>query len=226
MRLLLVEDNARLATLITGGLRKEGFVVDAVSTVADGKAALQDAEYSVIVVDLGLPDGDGLEIVEHARVSGARTPILILTARQSVGDRVKGLQRGADDYLGKPFAFEELVARVRALLRRPDTFIEEALRLGRLNFTPSTREITFDETSIALSPRESTVLEALMRRSNGIVAKDALEAQLYGFADEGSANAVEVAIHRLRKQLVEANANVVIHTVRGVGYSIRMIESG
>ena len=221
MRLLLVEDNARLSSLIAGGLAKEGLAVDAVSTISECLSALATTSFAAIILDLGLPDGDGLSVLQHLRSKGSSTPVLVLTARLSVRDRVQGLHHGADDYLGKPFAFEELVARVRALLRRPAAYLGRELRLGRLSFDIEGSEIAVDGVPFAMSPREALVLEVLMRRANRVVPKKMLEDQLYGLSDDGSANAVEVSVHRLRKQLGETGANVAIHTVRGVGYLIK-----
>jgi len=221
MRLLLVEDNARLAELIAGGLAREGFAVDHVATIADGLNALASTHFAAVVLDLGLPDGDGLSIIQALRGRGSTTPVLILTARQSVRDRVKGLEQGADDYLAKPFAFEELVARLRALLRRPAAYLGRELTLGRLGFDTEGREMVLDGRHIAMGSREAALLEALLRRAGHVVSKKVLEDQLYGLSEEGSQNAVEVSIHRLRRQLEESGADVAIHTVRGVGYLIR-----
>lgn len=225
MRLLLVEDNARLSNLIAEGLQREGFEVDRMTSVADGLAALTTTHFAAVILDLGLPDGDGLSIIQALRGRGSATPVLILTARQGVRDRVKGLQQGADDYLGKPFAFEELVARVRALLRRPQAYLGRELALGKLVFDTESREIRLEGRHIGLASREAALLEALLRRSNHVVSKKVLEDQLYGLSDEGSTNAVEVSIHRLRKQLEDAQADVAIHTIRGVGYLIRQEDA-
>ena len=221
MRLLLVEDNARLSDLIVAGLAKEGFAVDAVATVSDALCALATTHFSLVILDLGLPDGDGMTIVQHLRRSGAPTPLLVLTARQSTEDKVKGFEQGADDYLGKPFAFDELVARTRALLRRPATYLGSQLRLGSLAFDTVERLVIVGDTKHPLSAREAAILEALLRRSNHVVPKSILEDQLYGLSSDGSANAVEVYVHRLRKQLESLGGGVEIHTVRGVGYLIR-----
>jgi two-component system response regulator TctD len=221
MRLLLVEDNARLSDLIVAGLAKEGFAVDAVATVSDALCALATTHFSLVILDLGLPDGDGMTIIQHIRRSGAPTPLLVLTARQSTEDKVKGFEQGADDYLGKPFAFDELVARTRALLRRPATYLGSQLRLGSLIFDTVERQVIVGDTRHPLSAREAAILEALLRRCNHVVPKSILEDQLYGLSSDGSANAVEVYVHRLRKQLETLGGGVEIHTVRGVGYLIR-----
>jgi DNA-binding response OmpR family regulator len=226
MRILLVEDNARLSSLIAAGLSKEGFAIDAVASVGDALGALTTTHFAAAILDLGLPDGDGLSLVQHLRARGNAMPILILTARLSINDRVKGLHLGADDYLGKPFAFEELVARIRALLRRPPSYVGSELVLGRLSFDTQSCEIVIGATHHVIAPREAAVLEALLRRSNHVVPKKVLEDQLYGLTADGSANAVEVYVHRLRKQLADAGAGVAIHTVRGVGYLIKEATGG
>jgi two-component system response regulator TctD len=221
MRLLLVEDNEALSGLLQKGLTAAGFAVDAVQTVSEAVAGLTRTRFSAIILDLGLPDGDGYAVLEHLRSKGDSTPVLILTARTAVGDKVKGLNRGADDYLGKPFALEELVARLQALLRRPGVLLGAALQLGRLTFDTAAREITVGGQLQPVPPREAAVLEMLLRRSGRVVPKQVIEDQLYGLSDEVNSNAVEVYVHRLRKQLSEAGADVEIHTIRGVGYLIR-----
>jgi DNA-binding response OmpR family regulator len=223
MRLLLVEDNARLSDLIVAGLAKHGFAVDAVATVLETLSVLSTTHFALVILDLGQPDGDGLAVIQHLRNAGSTTPLLVLTARQSTEDKVKGLQQGADDYLGKPFAFDELVARVRALLRRPSAYLGGQLKLGTLSFDTAEKQITVRGATHQVSAREAVILEALLRRSNHVVPKTILEDQLYGLSSEGSANAVEVYVHRLRKQLERSGAGVAIHTVRGVGYLIREI---
>jgi len=184
-------------------------------------AALATTSFAGILVDLGLPDDERLSVLQQFRAHGGSTPVLILTARGTVQDRVKGLKRGADDYLTKPFAFEELVARIEALLRRPNALLGGQLRLGTVTYDTKAREFAVCGRVQPLSRRESAVLESLLRRSGHVVPKKIIEDHLYGLSDDGSANAVEVYVHRLRKQLADANADVEIHTVRGVGYLIR-----
>ncbi|HEV8032191.1 MAG TPA: response regulator transcription factor [Stellaceae bacterium] len=220
MRLLLVEDNERFATLLKQGLAAAGFTVDVLASAEDASAALLTDRCDIVVLDLGLPDGDGLSVLSEMRRRGDSTPVLILTARGSLSDRVTGLQSGADDYLVKPFALEELIARLQALLRRPGNLLGLALKLGNLTLDTVAREVLVDDRSIVFSPREIAVLEHLLRRSNRVVAKNLLETSLYGLSQEVGSNAVEVYVHRLRKHLAEIGASVQVHTVRGVGYMI------
>jgi DNA-binding response OmpR family regulator len=220
MRLLLVEDNERFAALLKQGLAAAGFTVDVLTTAGDATAALQTGPCDIVVLDLGLPDGDGLDVLAEMRRRGDATPVLILTARGSLNDRVTGLQRGADDYLVKPFALEELIARLQALLRRPGNLLGLALKLGNLTLDTVARQVFVDERPIFFSPREIAVLEHLLRRSGRVVAKTLLETGLYGLSQEIGSNAVEVYVHRLRRHLAEIGASVQVHTVRGVGYMI------
>src|SRR5580658_10820136 len=220
MRLLLIEDNERFAALLKQGLSAASFTVDVLPTAHEATAALEGGRWDVVVLDRGLPDGDGIEVLGQMRRHGDTTPVLILTARGSLKDRVGGLQNGADDYLVKPFALEELVARLQALLRRPGNLLGLALRLGNLTLDTVARQVFVDDHPIAFSAREITVLEHLLRRSGRVVAKTLLENSLYGPTQEVGSNAVEVHVHRLRRHLVETRATVQVHTVRGVGYMI------
>ena len=220
MRLLLVEDNERFAALLKQGLAAAGFTVDVLGSGEDAAAALQTGRFDVVVLDLGLPDRDGLDILAEMRRRGDATPVLILTARGSLKDRVTGLQSGADDYLVKPFALEELVARLQALLRRPGNLLGLALSLGNLTLDTVARQVFVGDQPALFSPREIAVLEHLLRRSGRVVAKNLLEESLYGLSQEIGSNAVEVYVHRLRRHLAEIGATVQVHTVRGVGYMI------
>ena len=218
MRLLLVEDNADLAELTRMGLRAAEYEVDAVPTIAGAKRALADVTYSAVILDLSLPDGDGLAVLQAMRRRGDPTPVLILTARAGLQDRVAGLEQGADDYLVKPFAMTELVARVRALLRRPLEFLGKPLTTGNIEFDPIARTAYIDKKPHMLSSRDVALLELLMRRAGRVVSKKLVEDHLFGLSDEVRSNAIEVYVHRLRRQLAEIGARVEIHTVRGVGY--------
>lgn len=220
MRLLLVEDNERFAVLLRQGLSAAGFTVDTLASAEDAAAALRSSRFDVVVLDLGLPDRDGLDVLSEMRRRGDATPILILTARGSLNDRVTGLQSGADDYLVKPFALEELIARLQALLRRPGNLLGLALKLGNVTLDTVARQVFVGEQAALFSPREIAVLEGLLRRSGRVVAKNMLEESLYGLSQEIGSNAVEVYIHRLRRHLAEIDATVQVHTVRGVGYML------
>jgi DNA-binding response OmpR family regulator len=220
MRLLLIEDNERFAALLKQGLASAGFTVDVLTTARDASVALETGHWDIVLLDRGLPDADGLAVLSEMRRRGDTTPVLILTAHGSLKDRVTGLQSGADDYLVKPFALEELVARLQALLRRPGNLLGLALRLGNLTLDTVARQVFVDDRPIAFSAREIAVLEHLLRRSGRVVAKTLLESSLYGPAQEVGSNAVEVHVHRLRRHLVETGASVQVHTVRGVGYMI------
>jgi two-component system response regulator TctD len=220
VRLLLVEDNERFAALLKQGLAGSGFTVDVLPTAKDASGALDGGRWDIVVLDRGLPDGDGLDVLARMRRHGDTTPVLILTAHGSLKDRVTGLQSGADDYLVKPFALEELVARLQALLRRPGNLLGLALKLGNVTLDTVARQVFVDERPIAFSAREIAVLEHLLRRSGRVVAKTLLENSLYGPAQEVGSNAVEVHVHRLRRHLADTGASVQVHTVRGVGYMI------
>jgi DNA-binding response OmpR family regulator len=220
MRLLLIEDNERFATLLKQGLTAASFTVDVLPSAREAGAALETGRWDIVVLDRGLPDGDGIEVLSEMRRRGDATPVLILTAHGSLKDRVGGLQNGADDYLVKPFALEELVARLQALLRRPGNLLGLALRLGNLTLDTVARQVFVDDRPLAFSAREIGVLEHLMRRSRRVVAKNLLENSLYGPTQEVGSNAVEVHVHRLRRHLAEVGATVQVHTVRGVGYMI------
>jgi two-component system response regulator TctD len=220
MRVLVVEDNKELAQLLAKGLQAAAFEVDHLARADEAQAALSTTQYAALVLDLGLPDGDGLTLLHDLRKRENPIPVLILTARGGVTDRVKGLRSGADDYLVKPFAFEELVARLEALLRRPGQLLGRSLRLANLLFDTEGRQVFVDDKPLTLSARETAVLEILMRRKGSVVSKQHVEDHIFGLAGEVASNAVEVYVHRLRKQISDAGAAATIHTVRGVGYLI------
>jgi DNA-binding response OmpR family regulator len=218
MRLLIVEDETRIAELVQGALVRAGFAVDAVHLCADARAALETTSYDAAIVDLGLPDGDGLSLVGELRANRNPTPVLVLTARDAVEDRVRGLDAGADDYLVKPFAMVELVARTKALLRRPGGALGMTLRAGNVSFDTVERDVRVANVSLILPRRESAILENLMRRLGRVVPKSVLEEKLYGLNDEPGSNTIPVHVHHLRRKLLDAGSTAEIHTVRGVGY--------
>jgi DNA-binding response OmpR family regulator len=221
MRLLLIEDHDRLAELTRKALQGSGFATDRVRGIDEAEAALAVARYDAIVLDLGLPDGDGLEWLKRLRRSGNAVPILVATARGGLGDRIKGLDGGADDYLVKPFEMEELAARLRALLRRPGAVLGSTLRLGNIRYDSASRAVEIAGRSTPLTRRETDLLELLLRRAGRAVSKASIEEALYAFDEAADRNAIEVLVSRLRKRLVEAGANAEIHTLRGIGYLLR-----
>jgi DNA-binding response OmpR family regulator len=218
LRLLLIEDEARIVQLLTAVLSRTSFAVDAVRTCAEARAALSSAPYDAAILDLGLPDGDGMALLSTTRASGNNVPIIILTARDAVEDRVCGLDSGADDYLIKPFAAAELIARIKALLRRPGGALGTILQAGNVSLDTIGREVAVDGTYVALPRRETATLEQLMRRLGRVVPKAVLEEKLYGIDDLIESNTIPVHVHHLRRKLQDAGATVEIHTVRGVGY--------
>ncbi len=220
MRLLLIEDETSLLDLIQRNLARAGFTVDAVGTVELARTALSTSRYDALVLDLGLPDEDGLVILQELRARRDTTPVLILTARDEVEDRVTGLNSGADDYLLKPFAMPELVARLKALLRRPSGALGVVLETGNIRFDTAGREVTVGGKPLALTAREMTLLENLLRRSGRVVPKRHLEERVYGFDDDVTPNSLEVLLHRLRRKLASGGFSGEIHTIRGVGYML------
>jgi DNA-binding response OmpR family regulator len=218
MRLLVIEDEARIAELVQSSLTRAGFVVDAVATVADAHEALSLVAYDAAILDLGLPDGNGLTLLARTRRAGNKLPVLVLTARDAVEDRVTGLDTGADDYLIKPFAMAELIARTKALLRRPGHALGATLEAGNIVFDTIGRDVRVDATVLQLARQELAVLEHLMRRLGRVVPKTVLEEKLYGMDDEPESNAIPVHVHHLRRKLAEAGATPEVHTIRGIGY--------
>jgi DNA-binding response OmpR family regulator len=218
MRLLVIEDEVRINELLRTALSRAGFVVDAVATVGDARAALPLAPYDAVILDLGLPDGDGLDLLTELRCGGSRVPVLVLTARDAIEARVTGLDAGADDYLVKPFATVELIARTKALLRRPGQALGTVLEAGNIAFDTIGREVRVGAALLALPRQELAILEHLMHRLGRVVPKDVLEEKLYGIDEELGSNAIPVHVHHLRRKLVEAQAVAAIHTVRGIGY--------
>lgn len=224
MRLLIIEDEARIVEILTAALRKADFTVDSVGTAAEATRAVLAFPYDAAILDLGLPDGDGLEVLSAARASAKPLPILVLTARDAVEDRVLGLDAGADDYLVKPFATSELIARVKALLRRPGGALGTVLTAGNLVLDTLGRDAKIGGTLMPLTRREIAILEHLMRRLGRVVPRSVLEDKLYGLEEEIESNAVPVHVHHLRRKLAECHATAQVHTVRGVGYLLSESE--
>jgi DNA-binding response OmpR family regulator len=218
MRLLLIEDNLRLADYLSTALRNGGFAVDHVSTTADAEGALATTRYDTLLLDLGLPDKDGLIWLGDQRRCQMTRPVLVLTARDSVEDLVAGFNQGADDYLRKPFDLDELIARVRALLRRPGEALGVQLTVGNVTLDTGGREVIIDGVPVEFGRREIDGLELLMRRAGRVVPKSAIEEAIYAFGEDLSSNAIEVLVHRIRRRMQEAGADMYIHTLRGVGY--------
>ena len=216
MRLLLVEDDRMIGAGIRKGLQHEGHVVDWVQDGAAAEAALAAESYALLLLDLGLPRKDGFAVLDGLRQRRNRVPVLILTARDAVADRVKGLDHGADDYLVKPFSLEELAARIRAVVRRHAGRAEPVVSVGGLTLDPSARKVRCRGREVPLSAREFSLLEALAERPGIALSRAQLEERLYGWGEEISSNSVEVHVHNLRKKLGEG----VIRTVRGVGYAL------
>jgi len=215
MRILLVEDNRDLAKLVTEGLQRASMLVDTFHGVNGARAALAAMSFSAIVLDLGLPDENGIVLLHELRRRGDMIPILILTARDGVQDRVAALQAGAADYVTKPFAMEELVMRLHVLLRRQSVLPDREVVVGNVSLDTSSRQISTGEARDALSPRETAILKMLMQSTGKVVHRDRLQS-----SNERGSNAVDVAVHRLRKVLQDIDATVEIHTIRGVGYML------
>ncbi len=224
MRLLLVEDHPAMREMIAEHLRERGFAIDAFGRADAALAAAAVARFDAVVLDLGLPDRDGLEVLASLRRSAPDLPAIILTARDSVDHRLRGLNAGADDYIVKPFNLLELEARLRAVLRRPGPRRDTVCTRGGISFDTLSREATVNGSSLPLTRREAALLEELLRAPGQVIAKDVLEERIYGFEDTGSANALEAAMSRLRRKLAAAGASLRIETQWGIGY--RLIESG
>jgi len=218
LRILVVEDDAETAAYLIGGLEEEGYAVSRSSDGRDGLFLATTENFDLLIIDRMLPQLDGLSLVKSIRSSHVDTAVLFLTTMTGIDDRVDGLNAGGDDYLVKPFAFEELVARLEALLRRPGQLLGSSLRLANVVFDTESRQAFIDEKPHVLSARETAVLELLMRRKGNVVSKKLVEDQIFGLAGDVASNAVEVYVHRLRKQLADGGAKVRVNTVRGVGY--------
>lgn len=218
MRILLIEDYQPLRRSLEQGLREAGFSVDASADGEEGLWFATSNTYDAIILDLMLPKIDGLTLLERLRASGQRTPVLILTARDSVDDRVRGLDRGADDYLTKPFALAELLARLRAMVRREYTRPDTVLRIGHLALDTAARQVVIGDEVVRLTQREFALLELLARRAGELVTRGDIVEHCYDFASEATSNVIDVYIGYLRKKLERPGKPRLIHTRRGQGY--------
>lgn len=221
-RILLVEDDSALARALLRALEREQWSLDHVSTLADAFEAVLQHAYHIVLLDRRLPDGDGIGLVAVAKSRPCPPSIIFLTARDEVADRIEGLDAGADDYLVKPFALDELLARLRAAHRRPRASTPaESLEVGRLSFDPNSREVRMAGRTVTLPRRELALLELLVCRAGRVVRRDHLETGLYGFEADISGNALETQVSRLRRRLEVEDAGAELRTIRGVGYMLR-----
>jgi two-component system response regulator TctD len=220
MRLLIVEDNRELAQAIADGLARRHVASDIATTAECAEHLFKTVSYAAMVLDLGLPDDDGINLVRRLRSAGHLQPLIILTARNEPERRVEGLLAGADDYLAKPFLFDELHARLEAIFRRSFGYVGRNLELGDVSLDTTTRELSVGGAMIEASLRETEVLEILLRRKEHLVPRRIMEDQLFGAGDTLGSNAVEVYVHRIRRKLERHSAGVHIKTVRGVGYML------
>jgi two-component system response regulator QseB len=216
MRLLLVEDDSMIGAAAQQGLRGEGHTVDWARDGREAEGAIRAAEYDLVLLDLGLPHRDGLSLLRQWRQKGREVPVLIVTARDAVTDRIAGLDAGADDYLVKPFDLDELSARIRAVMRRKAGRVDSTLKVGDLEIDAAAKRVQWKGQEVALSAREFALLEALANRPGAFLTRSQLEERLYGWDDEISSNAVEVHIHALRRKLDPS----LIRTARGLGYTL------
>jgi DNA-binding response OmpR family regulator len=220
MRVLVIEDDPMIGRAVVAGLHDGGYTVDWVRDGADAELALANGVYDLALLDLGLPRRDGLEILKELRRTGRTLPVVIITARDAVADRVTGLDNGADDYLVKPFDLDELLARARAVIRRREGRPSPEMTYGALSIDPVKRVVTFRGAQVELSPREFAVLEALMKEPGAVVSREKLEDADYGWGEEVGSNSIEVHLHHLRRKLKPQ----LIRNVRGVGYRIAQLQ--
>jgi two-component system response regulator QseB len=221
MRLLLVEDEKELAEALAAALSKQGIIIDHATLLADACELTRQNTYDAILLDRRLPDGEGLTFIPKLRRGGIETPVIVLTARNDPKERIEGLDGGADDYLGKPFLVDELTARLRAVLRRPASVVDEKISVGKIVIDPLHMTVTMGAASLDLPRRELLVLIALAKRKDKTVLRSTLEAAVYNYEEEIQSNALDAHISRLRKRLSDALIGVTIHNIRGVGYLLK-----
>jgi len=220
MRVLVVEDDTGIGRAVVAGLDRSGYAVDWVRDGAQAEAALANGVYDLALLDLGLPHRDGVQILKAVRRAGLELPVVVITARDALSDRIAGLDGGADDYLVKPFDLDELLARIRAVIRRRTGRLSPEMAYGALRIDPAKHTVSFRGTRVDLSAREFALLEALMLEPGAVVSRDRLEEAVYGWGEEVGSNSVEVHLHNLRRKLRPE----LIRNVRGVGYRIAFVE--
>jgi two-component system response regulator QseB len=220
VRVLIVEDDPMIGRAVMSGLRGGGYAADWVRDGAEAETALANGVYDLALLDLGLPRRDGMEILKTLRREGSQLPVVIITARDALEERVRGLDSGADDYLVKPFDLDELLARVRAVLRRRGGRATPEIAYGALSLDPAARSVTFRGVAVELSPREFSVLQVLLVEPGAVVSRSKLEDAVYGWGEEIGSNSIEVHLHHLRRKL----APDIIRNVRGVGYRIARLD--
>ncbi|KZN50944.1 response regulator transcription factor [Pseudoalteromonas luteoviolacea] len=218
MRILITEDNQQLAEFIQQAILQDGHAADIANSAGEMNSLIDNWQYDALVLDLGLPDTDGIDVIRQLRGADNPIPILILTARGGVEDRIKGLDLGADDYLNKPFAIDELKARLRAILRRPVEYSGNLLTRGNVSLDSKARRVMVDDKNINMGKTEVAILEYMIRHASLTVSKDAIYDAIYALGFEVTDNAIQVAMHRIRKKLEQAGSSTDIKTIRGIGY--------
>jgi len=221
-RVALIEDHARLAAMIRQALSMAGIEADTFGNLSEAAYGLKQADYAVLIIDRGLPDGDGLDFLRTLRAAGQMTPSLMLTARDALHDRIDGLETGADDYVTKPFAMSELVARVRTLMRRPVTLSTLELSFADLTVDPQQHALSCAEHTVKLAPAELQIMISLLRAAGQTVRHSALEHAAWGLGESVTPNALEVTVHRLRKKLLGIHSAVRIANTRGAGFAVEI----
>lgn len=221
MRVLVVEDQTLIGKALKKGLTEEAFAVDWVTTLAEGEHLADEFEYDTLILDLMLPDGSGLDLLSRLRKKGHRTPVLILSAKDSIQDKVQGFSLGTDDYLSKPFAFEEVLSRVRALTRRKYQFYGDILEIGPLKLDPVGRMASVSGQPLTLTAKEFAVLELFLFRKTQILSREKIAEHIYTEESEQGSNVIDVFINKLRRKLEGAGVEGLIQTVRGEGYVVR-----
>jgi two-component system response regulator TctD len=223
MKVLLVEDNKRLGPLIQQNLKKDNFITDIALNLEEADECLKNFKYDLMLLDLNLPDGDGTQFLKRIRDRKEYLPVLILTANTLISSKIKGLEIGADDYVTKPFQHEELVARMRSILRRPQIQVSKIINVGNTDFNLETLEVKILNKPIKIAKREALILKTLVQKLSKLVTLNEIQDKNYPIDKDLSSNAIEVSIHRLRKILKKSNANLAIKNSRGIGYKLNII---